>query len=164
MKTLLPVVILALVSTVTASLTFSQDAGGSVIQWDPLEGNYESLVLRCSETAYDAEDPDWGTALATVYPDSTGEFPTSVQIPPAFIVDPDKCIACAICISQCPTDAITADTDGKAVIDPALCIACGICANVCPVDAIFVPSTGLYYGLFGVSAEITEELIQESIQ
>lgn len=164
MKTLIPAVILVLVSTVAASLTFSQDAGGSVIQWDPLEGSYDSLVLRCSETPYDAGDPDWGIVLATVYPDSSGEFPTSVQIPAAFIVDPDKCIACGICINQCPTDAITADIDGKAVIDPDLCIACGICANVCPVDAIFVPSSGLSYGLFGVSAEITEELIQESVQ
>ena len=164
MKTLIPAVILVLVSTVTASLTFSQDAGGSVIQWDPLEGSYDSLVLRCSETAYDAEDPDWGVVLATVYPDSTGEFSTSVQIPAAFVVDPDKCIADGICINVCPTSAISEDIDGKAVIDPELCIACGICANVCPVDAIFVPSAGLYYGLFGVNEEITEELIQESVQ
>lgn len=164
MKTLIPALILVLVSTAAASITFSQDAGGSVIEWEPLEGSYESLVIRCSETVYDAEDADWGTVIATVYPDSSGEFPTSVQIPASFIVDPAKCIACAICINQCPTDAITADADGKAVIEPDLCIACGICANVCPVDAIFVPSSGLYYGLFGVNEEITEELIQESVQ
>ncbi|NOQ22369.1 MAG: 4Fe-4S dicluster domain-containing protein [Candidatus Aegiribacteria sp.] len=164
MKTLIPAVILVLVSTVTASLTFSQDAGGSVIQWDPFEGSYDSLVLRCSETVYETEDPGWGIVLATVYPDSSGEFPASVQIPGAFIVDPDKCIACGICINQCPTDAITEDIDGKAVIDPDLCIACGICANVCPVDAIFVPSSGLYYGLFGVYEESVEEFIQESVQ
>ena len=164
MRTLIPAFILILVSTVTASLTFSQDAGGSVIQWDQFEGSYDSLVLRCSETAYDVEDPDWGIILATIYPDSSGEFLTSVQISAAFIVNPDKCIACGICINQCPTDAITEDMDGKAVIDPALCIACGICANVCPVDAIFVPSSGLYYGLFGVNEDITEEFIQESAQ
>ncbi len=164
MKTLIPAVILILVSTVTASLTFSQDAGGSVIQWDPVEGSFDSLVLRCSETAYETEDPDWGMVLATVYPDSSGEFPISVQIPAAYIVDPDECIACGICINQCPTDAITADIDGKAVIDPELCIACGICANVCPVAAIFTPSSGLFYGLFGVNEEITEEFIQESVQ
>jgi len=164
MKTLIPVVILVLVSTLTASLTFSQEESGSVIQWDTFEGSYDSLVLRCSDTAYDSEDTDWGIVLATVYPDSTGEFPTSVQIPAAFIVDPDKCITCGLCVNQCPTGAITQDEDGIAVIDPDLCMACGICANVCPVDAIFVPSTGLYYVLFGLNEEISEELIQESVE
>jgi len=164
MKTLIPAVILILVSTVTASLTFSQDAGGSVIQWEQFEGSFSSLVIRCSGTEYISEDSEWGVVLAIIYPDSNGVFPTSAQIPPAFIVDPGKCIACGICINQCPTDAITADIDGKAVIDPGLCIACGICANVCPVDAIFAPSPGLYYGLFGVNEEITEEFIQGSVQ
>lgn len=163
MRTLIPLVALVLASAAVASLTFSQDAGGSVIQWDPFEGNYDSLVVRCSETAYE-EDPDWGIVIAAIYPDSTGEYPATVQIPGAFIVDPDKCIADGICINRCPTRAITEDIDGKAVIDPDLCIACGICANVCPVKAIFVPTSDLYYGLFGVNEEGVEEFIQESVQ
>ncbi|MCK4806541.1 MAG: 4Fe-4S binding protein [Candidatus Aegiribacteria sp.] len=164
MKTLIPSVILVLVSTITASITFSLDAIGSVIQWEQFEGSYDSLVLRCSETAYETEDPDWGVILATVYPDSSGVFPTSVQIQGAFIVDPDKCIACGICINRCPTDAITEDIDGKAAINPGLCIACGICSNVCPVEAIFAPSSSLHYGLFGVTEESIEEFIQGSVQ
>lgn len=164
MKITIPAVLLTMVSMVAGSLIYSQDAGGSVIQWDPIESTYESLVIRCSETAYETEDPDWGVILATVYPDSIGGFPVSVQIPGAFFVDPEKCIACGICIDQCPTDAITVDTDGKAVINPDLCIACGICANVCPVDAIFSPSSDLQYGLFGVNEEGIEEFIQGSVQ
>lgn len=164
MKVLIPVVLLIMVSIDYGSLTYSQDAGGSVIQWDPIESTYESLVIRCSEAAYEAEDPDWGVILATVYPDSGGEFSVSVQIPGAFVVDSEKCIACGVCINRCPTDAITEDEDGKAVINPDLCIACGICANVCPVDAIFSPSSDLQYGLFGVNEEGIEEFIQRSVQ
>lgn len=164
MKTLIPAVVLVLASAASASLAFSQDAGGSVIQWDPFEGIYDSLVVRCSETEYEEEDSDWGIIIATIYPDSTGEYTISVQIPGAFIVNPDKCIADGICISRCPTAAITEDIDGKAVINPDLCIACGICANVCPVKAIFVPSSGLHYGLFGVNEESVEEFIQGSVQ
>jgi ferredoxin len=164
MKALIPAVLLIMVSVVAGSLTYSQDAGGSVIQWDPIESSYESLIVRCSETAYEEENPDWGVILATVYPDSSEEFPASVQIPVSFVVDPDKCIACGVCISRCPTDAITEDADGKAVISPDLCIACGICANVCPVGAIFAPSSDMYYCLFGVNEEGIEEFIQGSAQ
>lgn len=164
MKTLIPAVMLILISTAAASLTFTLDAGGSIIQWDPFEGSYESLVIRCSQTEYESEDPDWGVVLATVYPDSTGEMPASVQVPGAFVVDPDKCVECGICANRCPVDAITEDMDGKAVISPDLCIGCGICANVCPVDAIFAPSSSLYYGLFGINDEGIEEFIQESAQ
>ncbi len=164
MKALIPVVILVLVSSVGASLTFTLDAGGSVIEWEQFEGSFDSLVLRCSETEFEEGDPDWGVVLATVYPDSSGIFATSIQLPASFIVDPAGCIGCGICVDQCPTDAITMDEDGKAVIDPDLCIACGICANVCPVGAIFAPSGTLFYAVFGVDTEGTEEFIQESAQ
>ncbi len=164
MKVIIPAVLLTMVSMVAGSLTFSQDSGGSVIQWDPIESTYESLIIRCSKTVCEEEEPDWGVVLATVYPDSSGGFPVSVQIPGAFVVDPEKCIACGVCINRCPTDAITEDTDGKAVINPDLCIACGICANVCPVGAIFSPSSDLYYGLFGVNEEGVEEFIQGSVK
>jgi len=164
MKILIPAVLLILVSLVFGSLTYSQDAGGSVIQWDPIVSAYENLVIRCSVEEYEEGDLDWGVVLSTVYPDSMGEFPVSVQIPASFVVDPEDCIACGICISQCPTEAISEDADGKAIIDPELCIACGICANVCPVDAIFAPAPSMKYGLFGVNAEGIEEFIQGSVQ
>jgi ferredoxin len=164
MKALIPIILLTLVTMAFGSLTYSQESGGGLIEWDPVELSFESLVLRCAQIEYDAGDPDWGVPIATVNPDSSGEFPTSVSIPAAFVVDPDKCIACGICISQCPTAAISADVDGIAVIDPGLCIACGICSSVCPVDAIFAPSSNLYYGLFGVDEEGIEEFIQGSVQ
>lgn len=59
-----------------------------------------------------------------------------------YTVDSSKCIGCRLCVSKCPTDAISM-VNGKAVIDADKCIACGICANGdgqkwkgCPVKAI----------------------------
>ncbi|HOV87079.1 MAG TPA: electron transfer flavoprotein subunit alpha [Syntrophobacteraceae bacterium] len=49
---------------------------------------------------------------------------------------PDRCIACRICIGECPTAAIELTPDGVAHIDPELCIGCGKCHESCPVDAV----------------------------
>lgn len=55
------------------------------------------------------------------------------------------CIGCQLCVSACPTKAISM-VNGKAVIDPDKCINCGICINGnggefsgCPVKAIDGP-------------------------
>lgn len=164
MKILIPAVLVAVVSAAFASISFTQDAGGSILEWEPVEGSYSSLVIRASETPCGGEDPDWGVEITTVMPDEDGTFPSSVQLSAAFIVDKDKCISDNICVDQCPTDAISVDSEGKAFIDADACIACGICSAVCPVQAIFAPSSSLYYGLFGVDEEGEEEFIQGSEQ
>ena len=46
----------------------------------------------------------------------------------------DACIACGVCASECPTEAIS-EGDGIYVIDADKCIDCGACAGACPVDA-----------------------------
>jgi electron transfer flavoprotein alpha subunit len=48
----------------------------------------------------------------------------------------DKCIACQICIGECPVGAIELTAQGVARIDPELCIGCGKCFESCPVDAV----------------------------
>ncbi len=52
------------------------------------------------------------------------------------VVDPEKCVACGLCISYCPEETIKRGEDGKAVIDYRFCKGCGICANECPSKAI----------------------------
>ncbi len=49
---------------------------------------------------------------------------------------PDKCIACQICIGECPVGAIDLSPEGVASIDPETCIGCGKCADLCPVGAV----------------------------
>jgi electron transfer flavoprotein alpha subunit len=51
-------------------------------------------------------------------------------------VIPDRCIACQICISECPVGAIQLSPQGVAIINPEVCVGCGKCFDVCPVGAI----------------------------
>lgn len=51
-------------------------------------------------------------------------------------VIPDKCIACQICIGECPVGAIDLTADNVAHVDPEVCIGCSKCAESCPVEAI----------------------------
>ena len=49
---------------------------------------------------------------------------------------PDKCIACQICIGECPVGAIELSAQGVALIDPEVCVGCGKCFESCPVSAV----------------------------
>jgi len=47
----------------------------------------------------------------------------------------EKCTNCMACIKLLGCPALVVDDD-KARIDEVLCVACGLCASVCPYDAI----------------------------
>lgn len=61
--------------------------------------------------------------------------------PSTVAVTPAKCIACKLCVTNCPVGAISM-VNGKAVIDSSKCVSCGICIEGngkfrgCPVRAI----------------------------
>jgi uncharacterized Fe-S center protein len=65
----------------------------------------------------------------------------------------ENCVACGICIKNCPEKAITYNTKHKASIDYEKCIGCGQCVASC------------FYGAanakYDQSAEILEEKIAE---
>ncbi|MBR0429103.1 MAG: 4Fe-4S binding protein [Lachnospiraceae bacterium] len=46
------------------------------------------------------------------------------------------CVACGVCVLQCPRDAIRVHRGCYAVVDAALCVGCGLCGQACPADAI----------------------------
>ncbi len=48
----------------------------------------------------------------------------------------DQCIACQICIAECPVGAIELSPAGVARVDPEICVGCGKCSDVCPVEAV----------------------------
>ena len=149
-----------LCSLAAADMTFTPGTTG-LIEWNPVEGDFEALVLKVSDMEYDGDYLDWGALLTDLEknPD-TGEFPVSFEVPAAFIVKPAVCIGCQICVGTCPVDAIEM-FDGKAVIDASACIACGLCAGACPTDAIIAPSGSSHFVLFGVDVEADYTVIEE---
>ncbi|MGC9779350.1 MAG: DUF362 domain-containing protein [Candidatus Heimdallarchaeota archaeon] len=52
-------------------------------------------------------------------------------------VNADKCTACGICAEECIAEAI--DVSDYAIIDPTKCIGCAMCIAVCPERIIRVP-------------------------
>ncbi len=54
------------------------------------------------------------------------------------VIDEALCIACGICVDECPTGAL--DLDDIAVLArPDDCTECGTCEQVCPNEAITLP-------------------------
>jgi heterodisulfide reductase subunit A len=66
---------------------------------------------------------------------STGFVLTPAQVAAS---DPEVCIACGVCVTVCPQDAValTLGADAHSEVDPNTCRGCGICAAECPTGAI----------------------------
>jgi NADH:ubiquinone oxidoreductase subunit F (NADH-binding)/(2Fe-2S) ferredoxin/Pyruvate/2-oxoacid:ferredoxin oxidoreductase delta subunit len=50
----------------------------------------------------------------------------------AYVIDPEKCKACMLCLKKCPADAIVGAKKTIHVIDQARCTKCNTCLEVCP--------------------------------
>jgi len=50
----------------------------------------------------------------------------------SYHIEPDKCLACMICLRKCPTDAVEGGKNRIHVIHQDKCIKCGTCLEVCP--------------------------------
>jgi ferredoxin len=58
---------------------------------------------------------------------------------PVALLNADACLGssgCGLCISRCPTEAISAAERGNPAIDEAACTACGACVTSCPTNAL----------------------------
>ncbi len=53
-------------------------------------------------------------------------------------VDKEKCMACCICVIECPEDAVEIKNGYFAEVDQELCTGCGKCAAYCPAKCITV--------------------------
>ena len=52
--------------------------------------------------------------------------------------DTGRCVACGVCASQCPRQAISIYRGCYAVVDLGSCVGCGICESACPAGSITV--------------------------
>ena len=50
-------------------------------------------------------------------------------------INADDCVACGICVEECPVSAISMNGQA-AVIDEKACIRCGKCHDICPQEAV----------------------------
>jgi NADH-quinone oxidoreductase subunit F len=50
----------------------------------------------------------------------------------SYYIEPDKCMACLICLKQCPEEAIDGGKKKIHIIDQDKCNNCGTCFEVCP--------------------------------
>ena len=53
-----------------------------------------------------------------------------------FYIDPEKCQACQLCLTECPAGAIQGDKDQVHWIDQEKCIKCGTCHEICSFHAV----------------------------
>ncbi|NTW04732.1 MAG: NADH-quinone oxidoreductase subunit I [Peptococcaceae bacterium] len=61
-----------------------------------------------------------------------------------FVIDPDKCISCGLCVNACPNKVIQLEKQKvgtkqyltKYTMKIEYCLFCGLCVEVCPKDAI----------------------------
>jgi NADH-quinone oxidoreductase subunit F len=53
-------------------------------------------------------------------------------------IDPDRCIGCGQCLTNCPSSAVSGEKKNAHTLDTGKCIQCGICREICPTNAVRV--------------------------
>lgn len=72
-----------------------------------------------------------GRAAIALNPAHGHEGPRQIAL-----IDPARCIGCALCIKACPVDAIIGAPRWMHAVVPELCTGCDLCIAPCPVDCI----------------------------
>lgn len=54
------------------------------------------------------------------------------------VVDRNVCVACGVCMKNCPRAAISIYRGCYATMDGDRCVGCGLCAKACPAGCIAI--------------------------
>ena len=54
----------------------------------------------------------------------------------SYIIIPDNCVGCGVCLRNCPANAISGKKKELHVINQDICTKCGICMDSCKFDAV----------------------------
>ncbi|NLD57683.1 MAG: 4Fe-4S binding protein [Methanomicrobiales archaeon] len=99
--------------------------------------NVERALIDSSEGEALIEVPDEQCQLVR---DSMANLGAIVRILDHGIrYDESECVDCGACISVCPREVFSFDTEWKLRCDEGKCILCGKCVDACPHRALSLP-------------------------
>ncbi len=99
--------------------------------------NVERALIDSSEGEALIEVPDEQCKLVR---DSMANLGANVRILEHGIHhDESECVDCGACISVCPREVFSFDTEWKLRCDEEKCILCGKCIDACPHRALSLP-------------------------
>lgn len=83
----------------------------------------------------------------------------------------EHCVNCWACLPLCPSEAITANLDGRAhfAIDPRKCTECEgdhadpQCASICPIECAILDAAGVALNPPGFLTGIPPERLEEAM-
>lgn len=80
--------------------------------------------------------PASGSKLESMIASLQDQGVTTKKIVAIVEIDAEKCISCGACVSPCPAQAITQESNWDVRVDLEKCIRCLLCVKACPVRAI----------------------------
>jgi NADH-quinone oxidoreductase subunit I len=89
--------------------------------------------------------------VTLLYPEQQRAKPSRFRGLPGLLRDAEgkeKCIACKLCVTACPSRAITVIGTNQAEIyelNVGKCLVCGLCEQICPVKAIKMTDKLFYH-------------------